>query len=256
MGNIKELLSKFGFASFILAIGVVLLFVAISGGQNTMVILGIVTVILCAILIALNNSGVIPIKLLFVLIAAMVFGTLTFVYLNYDSVQNKLEFIEEQDKREAKVVQRLMDIRSAEVSYKKVHGEYAGNFDALINHVLNDSMPVIKAIGTVPDTLTEAKAVELGIVTRDTLLISVRDTLFPANFAVDSLRYVPNSGGAQFELQAGEVEKNKLVVKVFEAFATYEKILHGMNLSEEYIDLKDGLRVGSMTDPHTRGNWE
>ena len=77
-------------------------------------------------------------------------------------------------------------------------------------HIKNDSMPVIKAIGFVPDTLTEAKAVELGIVTRDTLLISVRDTLFPKNYSVDSLRYVPTSDGKEFDMNAGEIEKNQL----------------------------------------------
>ena len=255
-GLFKELVSKFGFAALLIVLGLLTLFVALSDGQNSLVILGLVTVILCAILIALNNSGVIPLKFTTILIFALVFGSATFAWLDYDSVQNKLEFIAEQEKRETDVVQRLMDIRSAQVSYKKLYGSYASNFDALINHVKNDSMPVVKAIGFVPDTLTEAKAVELGIVTRDTLLISVRDTLFPRDYPIDSLRFVPNSGGQEFELQSGEVEKNKLKVKVFEAFATNEKILHGMNLSEEYIDLKDGLRVGSMTEPHTRGNWE
>ena len=255
-GLIREMISKFGFASLLTVLGLIALYVALSGGQNTYVILGLVTVILCAVLIAMNNSGVIPLKFTAILIVALVIGSVTFAYLNYDSVQNKLEFIAEQEKREDKVVQRLMDIRKAQVSFKKLYGEYAGSFDALITHVKNDSMPVVKAIGFVPDSLTEAKAVELGIVTRDTLLISVRDTLFPTDYFVDSLRYVPFSDGQEFELQAGEIEKNKLLVKVFQAFASNDKILNGMNLSEEFVDLDDGLMVGSMTDPHTRGNWE
>lgn len=256
MDNIKGILSKYGFAALIILLGIILMYIALTGGQNNLVLMGIVTVILTSALIALNNSGIIPLKFTAILVVLLVFGTLVFAWLDYDSVQNKLKFIENQKKREAKVVKRLMDIRSAEVSYKKLYGEYASNFDALINHVKNDSMPVVKAIGTVPDTLTEAKAVEMGIVTRDTLMISVRDTLFPKGFAIDSLRYVPNSGGQEFELKAGQVEKNKLQVKVFEAFATNEKILFGLDLSEDYIDLTEGLRVGSMTEPHTRGNWE
>lgn len=256
MKNYRELLSKYGFASLIIILGIILFVLASTGGQNIWVISGIVTIILTAALIALSNSGVIPYKFTIGLVAFTFIGSMTYVFLDYTSVQNKLDFIAEKKSRENRVVSRLIDIRSAQVSYKRLYGAYAGNFNDLINHVKNDSMPVVKAMGTVPDTLTELKAVELGIVTRDTLKISVRDTLFPKNFPIDSLRYVPLSNGQEFRLQAGEVEKNKLTVKVFEAFADYNKILYGMDLSEDYIDLSKGLSVGSMTEPHIRGNWE
>ena len=57
-GFFKELISKYGFASLLAVLGLIAMYVAISGGQNAMVILGLVTVILCAILIALNSSSV------------------------------------------------------------------------------------------------------------------------------------------------------------------------------------------------------
>lgn len=256
MGDFRNLLSRYGFASFIFLLGIILLSIAISSGQNALVIGSVFTIIISAALVVLSNSGVIPVKYTVALVVLAVIGSVYYIYLDYSSVQEKIDFIAEQKRREAIVVKRLMDIRSAQVSYKKLYGTYAGDFNSLINHVINDSLPVVKAIGFVPDSLTELKAVELGIVTRDTLLISVRDTLFPKNYPVDSLRYVPNSEGEEFSLQAGEVEKNQLTVKVFEAFANNDKILHGLDLSEEYIDLNDGLRVGSMTEPHTRGNWE
>ena len=256
MTDFKGLISKFGFAGFLLLIGILLFVVAMNGGQNGLVLGGIVAVIVSAVLISLFNAGILKLNTLLIFIAVVFAGAAYFAWLDYDSVQNKLEFVKVQKYRESRVVERLMDIRTAQTSYKKLYGAYAGNFDALIAHVKNDSMPVVKAIGFVPDTLTELKAVELGIVTRDTLLISIRDTLFPRNYAIDSLRYVPFSEGQEFKLEAGEIEKNKLMVKVFEAFASNDKILKGLNLSEEYIDLNDGLRVGSMTEPHTRGNWE
>ncbi|MEQ8324136.1 MAG: hypothetical protein RIC15_08755 [Vicingaceae bacterium] len=256
MADFKGILSRFGFSSFLLVTGIILFFTALSGGQNGLVLAGIAAIVIGAILIILFNSGILKLNLLIVFLALVFAGVAFFAWLDYSSVQRKIDFVKVQDYRESKVVERLMDIRTAQVSYKKLYGQYAGNFDALINHVKNDSMPVVKAIGFVPDTLTEMKAVELGIVTRDTLLISVRDTLFKMDFPIDSLRYVPFSDGGEFKLESGEIEKNQLKVKVFEAFASNEKILHGLNLSEEYIDLEDGLRVGSMTEPHTRGNWE
>ena len=256
MADFKGLISKFGFSTLLFVLGLLLLYVAASSGQNNLVLIGIGTIVLSSVLISLSNAGIITVKLVVPMVALVVLGAIFFVWLDYDSVQNKLEFVKEQKRRQLKVVDRLMDIRSAQVTYKRIHGEYAGTFDDLINHVKFDSISVVKAMGTVPDTLTELKAVELGIVSRDTMKISVKDTLFASNFPVDSLRYVPFSGGQEYKLQSGEIEKNKLNVKVFEAFASFDKILHGMNLSEEYVNIEDGLRVGSMTEPHIRGNWE
>lgn len=256
MGSLRDVLSKYGLAAIAVIGGLILLVNSIMGGQNNLVIIGALTIIIAGCLIALFNSGVISVQLFRYFTATIIIASLAFMWLDYVSVQSKLDFLDEKDRREDIVVRRLMDIRSAQMSYKKVHGAFATNFDDLIKHIKDDSMAVVMAIGSVPDTLTELKAVELGIVTRDTHLISVRDTLFPPNYAVDSIRYVPNSGGQEFEIKAGEIEKNKLMVKVFEVFASNDKILHGLDLSEEYIDVSEGLRVGSMTEPHTRGNWE
>ena len=250
------MISKFGFSTLLTVLGLLLLFVATTSGQNNLVLIGIATVVLCAVLISLSNAGIITTKFVVPMVALVILGAIAFTWLDYDSVQNKLEFVKEQKYRESKVVARLIDIRSAQVTYKRVHGEYAGTFDDLISHVNYDSISVVKAMGYVPDTLTELKAIELGIVSRDTLKISVKDTLFGKDFAIDSLRYVPYSGGQEYRLQSGEIEKNKLKVKVFEAFASYDKILNGMNLSEEYVNVEEGLHVGSMTEPHVRGNWE
>lgn len=256
MGSIKSIISQYGFGTLLLVIGIGLIAIAGSTGQNSLVMIGSFALIICATLVLLNNAKLIPVRITMIFTLIVFAGAVAFAWMDYQSVQEKLEFIAEQKRREARIVQRLKDIRKAEVSYKEVHGSYTGSFDELIRHVKEDSMSVVKAIGFVPDTLTEIQAVEMGIVTRDTLLISVRDTLFPKNYPVDSLRYVPFSNGKEFRLEAGEVERNQLKVKVFEAFASNDKILQGMNLTEHYIDVTEGLSVGSMIDPHTRGNWE
>jgi hypothetical protein len=185
------------------------------------------------------------------LVVAIVLG-----WLIYESVDSKLEFQKMAESRKAVVVERLKDIRTAQLSYKAEKGEYAASFDKLINYIKTDSITYIRATGNVPDTLTELQAVEMGIVIRDTFKIAVIDTLFAVGYPVDSLQYVPFSNNETFVLEAGEVEKNKVNVKVFEAFADYKKIFTGMELSNENIKLDDGLRVGSMTDATTNGNWE
>ena len=254
--NIKDLLSKFGFASILFLLGLVLLIVAASQGQNIKVLLGVGVITLSAALIALSNAGIMKIKIVIPVVVVIMAASVSFAWMDYASIQGNLEFMAEQDRREVKVVEKLKDIRAAQISYKGNYGRYASSFEALISHFNNDSMTVIRANGFVPDTLTEMRAVELGIVTRDTIKIGIRDTLFDIGYNIDSLQYVPFSDGQKFELKAGEIEKNKLKVQVFEAFAGNGKILHGLNLNEFYIEEADGLSVGSMTEPHTRGNWE
>lgn len=175
-------------------------------------------------------------------------------YFIYIGIQNKIDFRNmAQDRREV-VQERLMNIVTAQKEFKTEKGRYAANFDELLNFLDNDSLTIIKAIGNVPDTLTEAEAVELGIVIRDTSLVPAR-TIFPEDFATDSLRIIPFSDGNQFKMTAGVIEKNKVNVNVFEASAKLEDVYKGLKTKNENVKLDNLLKVGSMTEPITTGNW-
>jgi len=166
-------------------------------------------------------------------------------YLIYNSIRKPIRFQEERDKRYAQIIKRLKDIRTAELGFYEKYGRYTANFDSLIQFIKNDSMPIVKAIGTVPDTLTEEQAIKMKLVYRDTINIAIKDTLFPKGFIADSIKYVPFSGGLMFKLQAGEiVTGSKIKVKVFEA------------LDPKPFDPTFQLKVGSMTEASTSGNWE
>jgi len=177
-------------------------------------------------------------------------------YMVYDTIDSRIEFEETAEYRKSVVVEKLKDIREAQKAFKGVYGKYARDFGTLISFVKTDSMPYIKAIGTVPDTLTEVEAVQMGIVVRDTFKIAIRDTLFEANYPIDSLSYVPFAEGVEFDMDADQIEINQLQVQVFEAKADYKDIFTGLNPQNEGIKLEDGLRVGSMTDASISGNWE
>ena len=184
-------------------------------------------------------------------------------YLVYDSIASKIQFEKETKHRRDIVIERLKDIRIAQLSYKSVKREYANDFHSLLDFIKHGSFPVIKALGTVPDTLTEEEAVHLGIVTRDTSYVKVKDSLFSSNylrthlgsFSISSLPYIPFGKGEKFGMQAGVIEKGKVMVKVFEVSASFEVIYNGLDTDNEGIDLSDGLKVGSMTEPSTSGNW-
>jgi hypothetical protein len=191
---------------------------------------------------------------------ALSFAILILGYFVFDSINSKIQFEKELKKRKETVTERLKDIRTAQIAYKNLNGEYANDFDVLINFVRTGQMPIIKLIGDAEDSLQVAQ----GLVIRDTTYVNLMDTLFPERlnqnriraFHLDSLPVIPFSGGERFALDAGEIEKNKVKVKVFEAFASYKQILKDLETENHSVKLNEGLRVGSMTEPSTSGNWE
>ena len=191
-------------------------------------------------------------------IAILVLG-----YMLVESIQQPIRFQQEQRARYNRTIERLKDIRTAQLAYRSVHGEYTGSFDTLINFVRNDSFRVIMAIGDTDDSL----AVALGQIIRDTIRVSVRDSLFRRGYPIDSLRFVPYTGGREeFFLGAGEVMTGSgLAVKVFEAHVHNDVLLAGLdrqlviNMNDERVKREQfpGLRVGSLTETtNNAGNWE
>jgi hypothetical protein len=175
-------------------------------------------------------------------------------YMIYAGIQSKIEFRDMAQQRREVVQERLMDIVTAQKEFKTEKGRYAANFNELLHFLQADSLTIVKAIGNVPDTLTEAEAVAQGIVIRDTSLVPA-SSIFPDNYPLDSLQIIPFSGGNHFKMKAGQIEKNKVNVNVFEASAKLEDVYKGLKTKNENVDLNAVLQVGSMTEPITTGNW-
>lgn len=204
------------------------------------------------------------------LIAAAAF----LAYMIWDTIQTPIRFEKEKDVRYEKVIQRLKDIRKAQVAYEDVHGQYSGDWDSLINFVLYDSIPRIRKIGMLTDSmmeagLTETEAMKKGLIIRDTIKASVLDEVFSKGYPVEKLKIIPNSGGQEFWLAQTIITTGSGVkVPVFEARAHNNQILY--ELQDEYrqqiINLNEqrrknnrypGLKVGSVLEPtNNAGNWE
>ncbi|MBE9491964.1 MAG: hypothetical protein IMY70_03675 [Bacteroidetes bacterium] len=181
-------------------------------------------------------------------------------YLVIQSIRTPLEFNRQKNEREKIVIQNLKDIRASQLIFKTIHGEYAANFDTLIYFLKNGEIPVVNIIPDPEDTT-------FTLTINDTIgYIKVADSLFNnrPDFVIDSLPYISFSDGEMFEMNAGEVVKGGLKVNVFEANANYEKFLKRMNRqlvinlikSKQELDQFPGLKVGSMLEPTTDGNWE
>lgn len=187
-------------------------------------------------------------------------------YLLVESIAKPIRFTKEQTARYDVVIQKLKDIRTAQMAYKDQKGEFTGSMDTLINFVKSDSLILIKKFGEIPEemlgTITEREAVLKGIITRDTIRVGVLDSIFTIGYPIDSLRYIPYSEGREFAMAAGEVVTgSKLKVKVFEAKAPSKHILKGLD-KQQIINLNDGwdykgLKVGSLEEANNgAGNWE
>lgn len=180
-------------------------------------------------------------------------------YLVYESVNKPLEFNAQKDKREAHVIQDLKDIRSGQQIYKKMYEKYASDFDTLLTFLREGEIPIVKKVPDPEDT-TFTRTIN------DTIgYIKVADSLFGrrTHFMLDSLPFIPLTG-KKYDLQAGQIERGGLNVHVFEASAHYKDILRGMDYqsiinlvkAREDIEKFPGLKVGSMVEPSTDGNWE
>lgn len=206
------------------------------------------------VLVGLSPMLLNIVKIVFVALIAVA------AYMNYDSIQSKIELEKEIKKRNQVVQERLENIRDAQIEYKKIKGEYAGNFNNLLDFLKNDSIVLVYSEGEVPDSLIgqEARALELGIIIRDTTKVPVREELFKENFdkVVKDMNIVPFSDGVEFEIASGEIEKGKVMVKVFEVKTPYKNVYNGLDLKNEGVDLDAYIAVGSMEEPTTNGNWK
>ncbi len=183
-------------------------------------------------------------------------------YLVFDSIMNPIRFKNEKDKRYEKTIERLMDIRTAQLAYRSEFEKFTGSFDTLITFVKNDSFKVVRQIGSMDDSVAVAK----GLVRRDTVKIGVLDSLFRKGYPVDSLRFVPYTHGAEFELGAGVLKTGSgLSINVFEAKVHNNVLLKGLDrqliINENDLRKKmerfPGLQVGSLTEAtNNAGNWE
>ena len=86
-------------------------------------------------------------KLKNILINIVLFAIIVFLAVKViQSIKAPIDFGNEKNKREAQVVQRLKDIRDAEVQYKQAHNRYTSNFDTLIDFCSNYMIPVVNII--------------------------------------------------------------------------------------------------------------
>ncbi|MCQ2253747.1 MAG: hypothetical protein MJZ61_09880 [Bacteroidales bacterium] len=194
-------------------------------------------------------------------------------YMLWDSIMQPIRFKEKQEWRYGLTVQSLKNIRDAQVAYKSVNGAYTGNFDTLEDFIKNGKLKIVKAVGNIPDSffekyprkVAEQKAIEAGIVRRDTILIPCYDSLCNGKYDINKFRLVPIVN-VPFEMAMDTLETaSKSKITVFEAKTPNDVYLNGLD-RQEIVNMNDeaqtlgrypGLKVGSLVEfNNNAGNWE
>lgn len=251
MNDFKFKFGQYFFPGFLVIIGLLILITGTQ--QNWMFKLGGAAIAIVGIVSVLKIGGYITQGISIVVMVITVLGSVGLAYLDYYSIDSRLNYLKRKDLIASHVIQRLKDIRTAQIAYNDAHGKYTANWDSLETFVLTGEIPEIQAYGQKPDTLTEQKALELGIIVRDTVYISVLEREFLSEsalrqreypFYIDSLRYVPFSGGQEFRLEASQI---------LDASGRPESVFIAED-SDPFAE--PALKVGNLEKVSTGGNWK
>ncbi len=152
---------------------------------------------------------------------------------------------------EAKVIDKLKQIRSAEISYQVANGVFTSDWGKLLSFVDTGTIYITERIETVHTLEYGADSISVQI---DTLgSVPVKDSLFSADFDFTQLPFVPNSD-KKYLIWADKINKSGVMVDVLEVVdpAPFDP----SRREDNEIKNRKPLRFGSRTDVTTAGNWE
>ena len=209
-------------------------------------------------------------KVILIIVAVAV---LALAYVTVQSVLAPVSFDKKQQEIELVLQKQLKKIATYEDAYKSVYDKYADK-DELVNFLNNGRVFYIRAEGDYTSAmreqgLSEGDAARRGLIRRDTIWVSAKDSLLKDGTDLAKLFSIPGSDST-IQVVAGTIEQevgdNKIQVPVFQASAGYQSYLGRLGndrLVKEKIEKANskanafaGVRVGSLTEVKTNGNWE
>jgi len=186
----------------------------------------------------------------------------------YSSINGPIKFNKVKNERYSIVIDRLKDIKTAQIAYKDVNGFYSGNFDSLVSFIDNGIFTLIEKRDSSYLEYDRTYRIDMlkEVTVIDTLgFVSVKDSLFGKDERYKIMANVPIEGSdAKFSIQADIIDKNGYQVPVFEVKIKKNIILYDQNKDlleqENKVISVDGVNgseiiLGSMTEVSTNGNW-
>ncbi|WP_375238019.1 hypothetical protein [Aurantibacter sp.] len=193
-------------------------------------------------------------------------------YTTFMSVYNELKFNDIKDDRFKASITKLIDIRDAQLAHNEVKGKFTKNFDSLVKFIETEKFTLTQRRDSsiVDEEATKAYGgvtTYKDIVITDTLgYASVKDSLFKTSTRYKTMMNVPFAKeGTTFKMDAGFItDNNDNKLAVFEAYIEKAAILYDQPkdlilkenqvMSVEAVN-GDAIRVGSMQEVKTIGNW-
>ena len=145
-------------------------------------------------------------------------------YVLYNRIEEPIRQNEINKKIDGNIIQKLKDIRTAEIAYKDINKMYCENFDSLIYFLKTQQFSEV-----IEGEITPIK--------------SYLDSLYPADYPIQDFAKIPHSEEL-FDLRTTYITKGEVKVHIFQC--------------EEIPTRKDRqpLRVGSLSEITVSGNWE
>jgi len=191
-----------------------------------------------------------------------------FAYKVYGSINGPIEFNKVKNERYLKVIDRLKDIRNAQIAYKSVNGIYCDNFDSLVNFVDTAQYTLIQKRDSSYLEYNRTFRIDMlkEVIVVDTLgFASVKDSLFRNSNRYKNMAQVPIHGiNENFKIKADIIDKNGYNVPVFEVRVSKDIVLFDQNKDllkqEKGLMSVDGVNgpdivLGSLTEVSSNGNW-
>ena len=190
------------------------------------------------------------------------------VFAIYQSINSPIEFNKVKNERYLKVIDRLKDIRNAQVAFKSVNGIYSNSFEELVKFVDSAQFTIVQKRDSSYMQYDRIYRIDMlrEVIVIDTLgYVSVKDSLFSNNDSYKFMASIPIEGvDNKFKLKADIIDKNGYNVPVFEVRVSKDLILFDQNkdliAQEKQTVSVDGVNgpdivLGSLSDVSTNGNW-
>jgi hypothetical protein len=200
--------------------------------------------------------------------AALYVISVVLAYLIYLSVMAPITFNKNREERFSVVIEKLKDIRDAQVAYRTVNGQFANDFESLISFIDSGVYTITQQKDSSFMRYNRIYRIDMQVdtVVVDTLgTVAVKDSLFKGDSSYKTLFSVPYAqNGERFEMKAGVVNKQGFDAPVFEASVSKDIILYDQpkdllarENAHNSIEEVNGsaIKVGSLTEVSTSGNW-
>mgnify|MGYP004398654245 CR=1 FL=1 len=191
-----------------------------------------------------------------------------FSYKIYTSINSPINFNKVKNERYKKVINRLKEIRTAQIAYKDVNGIYSNNFDSLVSFIENGIFTLVEKRDSSFLEYNRTYRIDMlkEVIVIDTLgTVSVKDSLFKDNDDYKLMSQIPIEGiDEKFTINSQIINKNNYKVPVFEVKVSKNIILHDQDdflVSQENETISvDGVNgseiiLGSLSDVSVNGNW-